>query len=100
FSSRRRHTRLQGDLEFRRVLFRSLSNGVREIRGLTCGGDGRAAFHGANSGQSSARFHYASRRDGNFSSGENGRHHSTSNASRARSEERRVGKECRYRGGE
>src|SRR5215467_7748496 len=40
FSSRRRHTRLQGDLEFRRVLFRSAPPGHQQLvaRGRCDGG--------------------------------------------------------------
>src|SRR5205807_5966651 len=68
FSSRRRHTRLQGDWSSDRVLFRSRN------RSATCGGGGRP-----------------------FGAGRRRRARGRRGCAR-RSEERRVGKECRCRG--
>src|SRR2546426_7566604 len=96
FSSRRRHTRLQGDLEFRRVLFRSqvrqplawaatvlvalgigtyLGTGLEQLRKSETAADAEPVHPSALEAPLSSE---RARRE-------------------SRSEERRVGKECRSR---
>src|SRR5688500_19840705 len=83
FASRRRHTRLQGDWEFRRVLFRSA--GSRTGAGTSTSTPPTASTTAANPARSIATRWSAAMP-------------SPQSASTVRSEERRVGKECRARG--